>query len=263
MNRKLAIVIALLAVFLLAAGQALAETTISLEPANAQREVGGKVRVHIYVNDAANLLSMGVKVTFNPAVLQVVEAHKFEKDADGNIVWLMDADGDPATTDDQYNNPAVEIDNTSGTVTMIGGHLTGSSTAGLNGKILLGWIVFEAIANGTSNLHVDLAKYGHDGPSNKTFDNFVNVDKTVDEPTNVPGDLGVICVIANACEGDVNSDGVVNAGDTFLFRKALPSQFGGDNYSPCLDMNGDGVINAGDTFIFRHDLPRNDCPACP
>ncbi len=262
MNKKLAIMIGLLAVFLMIGGQALAATTISLEPSNAQREVGGKVRVHIYVNDAVSLLSMGVKVTFDPTVLQVVEAHKFEKDADGNIIWLMDADGDPATADDQYNNPAVEIDNTGGTVTMIGGHLTGSSTTGLTGKVLLGWIVFQAVGNGTSNLHIDLAKYGPGGPADKTFDNFVNVDKTVDEPTNVPGDLGVICVLSGACEGDINASGKIFYDDYALFNAAWGSKFGDENYNPACDLDADGHVFYSDYAIFNSDWGKS-CDSCP
>ncbi len=262
MNKKIVFLIGLLAVFLMIGGQALAATTISLEPANAQREVNGKVRVHIYVNDASSLLSMGVKVTFDPDVLQVVEAHKFEKDADGNIIWLMDADGDSATTDDQYNNPAVEIDNTSGTVTMIGGHLTGSSTTGLTGKVLLGWIVFQAVGNGTSNLHVDLAKYGPGGSADKTFDNFVNVDKTVDEPINVPGDLGVICVLNDACIADNNGNGYVDMGDFGLLRNAMGSSFPDERYDPKYDGNGNGSIDMGDFGILRAEMGKT-CQSCP
>jgi hypothetical protein len=49
---------------------------IVLEPANVQREVGGKVRVHIYAANAIDLISMGVKVSFDPSVLQVQNASK-------------------------------------------------------------------------------------------------------------------------------------------------------------------------------------------
>ncbi len=233
--------------------------TIVLEPANAQREVGGKVRVHIYADNADTLISMGVQVSFDPAILQVVDAKKYEVFEDG---WVMDADGSDATTDDQYTTPAVEIDNINGTVTMIGGRLIGSSTEGLSGKVLLGLVVFEAIANGTSNLNVDLGKYHPNDPAD-TFDNFVTVGGTVDEPTNVPGDLGVICVVSElACEGDVNGDGVVNPLDAFIFKNAFPSAFGESNYNSICDLNGDGAINPLDAFIFKTDFPRSNCPSC-
>ena len=189
---------------------------ISLEPATFQREVGGKARVQIFANNANTLISMGVKVSFNSNVVQVLNASKWE---DLNSGWLMDADGDPLTTNDQYATPPVEVVNDDGsgigTVTMFGGRLTGLSTQGLDGKVLLGWIDFETVGIGDSNLNVDLAKYHPEHPAKK-FDNFVDYNggtPLVDEPTNVPGDLGAICARNNACEYDLNLDGVVNGLD--------------------------------------------------
>jgi len=77
-------------------------STISLEPSAAQRVPGGLVRVNIFVENAVDLISMGVKVSFDPAVVQAETASKYEDVAGG---WLMDDDGDPATTGDQYANP--------------------------------------------------------------------------------------------------------------------------------------------------------------
>jgi hypothetical protein len=95
---------------------------------------------------------------------------------------------------------------------MIGGRLTGSSTQGLSGKVLLGWIVFEAIGNGVSRLNVDLGKY-HPEHSNKTFVNFAKLDQSTDEPSNVSADLGVICVLNNACYADTDGDNDVDQTD--------------------------------------------------
>jgi hypothetical protein len=230
---------------------------IMLEPAKAQREVNGAVRVHVYATGVSELISMGVKVSFNPSVLQVTSAKKNEDFSTG---FVMDADGNPATTNDQYVTPPVEIDNTNGSVTMIGGRLIGNSTTGLTGqKVLLGWIVFKGVAAGNSNLSVDLGRYNTSGG---TFVNFAKLSGVADEPTNVPASLGVVCVVANACEGDVDGNGAVNAGDNLAFRNAFPSQFGDGKYSPAYDMNGDGAVNAGDRLIFRPDFPRNDCPVC-
>ena len=39
---------------------------IVLEPANVSREMGDKVRVRIYADNAVSLVSMGVKVSFDP-----------------------------------------------------------------------------------------------------------------------------------------------------------------------------------------------------
>ncbi len=232
--------------------------TVSIEPNKAQREIGGKIRVHIYANDADSLISMGVKVTFDPTVLEVVEASKYE-DLDNG--WLMDADGSASTTDDQHNDPAVEIDNSTGTVIMIGGHLKGTSTVGLSGKVLLGWIVFQAKANGNSDIQVDLGKYHPEHPA-KTFDNFVKRDGTVDEPTNVPGNLGVICVMEGACKGDTNGNGTVGFDDYAKFNAAWNSSFGDPNYDPACDVDGDGSIFYSDFAAFNSDWGKV-CPACP
>ncbi len=232
-------------------------TTITLEPSTAQRKIGGKIRMHVYVNDAISLISMGVKVSFDPSVLQVVEASKYENVVDG---WLMDGDGDPATTGDQYNNPAVDIDNTAGTVAMFGGHLTGTSTVGLNGKVLLGWIVFEAVGNGDSQINLDLFKYHPDDPVEK-FNNFVNLDGSVDEPTNIPGQLGMICVLDDACVGDINSSGRVFYDDYALFNAAWNTQFGDENYNPACDLDGDGRIFYSDYALFNADWNKS-CSSC-
>lgn len=230
---------------------------ISLEPDNAQREIGGKVRVHIYANDAVNLVSMGVKVSFDKDVLQVESAFKNEEDSDTG--WVMDADdGD---LDHQYRTPAVEIDNVNGTVTMVGGNIKGDSTTGLSGEILLGWIVFEAIADGNSNLEVDL---GRENPApNETYNNFVNLDGTIAEPTNVPGNLGIICVVDGACYADVDGDSDVDMMDTFKFKQASPSSFGASNYNPAADFDADGDVDMMDIFKFKNGSPRSDCPSCP
>jgi len=237
---------------------------IVLEPNNAQREIGGKVRVHIYADPAASLISMGVKVTFDPAVLQVNSAEKYEAFADG---WVMDADGSDSSTDDQYTTPAVEIDNTSpsGTVTMIGGRLMGSSTTGLpitGTRVLLGWIVFEAIDYGTSNLNVYLAKY-HSNHDTDTFDNFVQVDGTVDEPNNVPGDLGTICVLADACTGTINENDSVDMGDFSIIRAAMGTSFPSSGYNLLADLNGNGTVDMADFSIVRAEMGASECPSCP
>ena len=49
----------------------------------------------------------------------------------------------------------------------------------------------------------------------------------------------------NACDGDLNNDGIVNAGDLGLFRSVFYTT------DPDGDFNGDGIINAGDLGMFR------------
>jgi len=234
---------------------------IVLEPANAQRKVGGKVRVHLYADNAESLLSMGVKVSFNPAIVQAVSVEKYAVNSDTG--WVMDGDGDPSTTTDQYRTPDVEIDNTNGSVVMIGGNLKGTSTTGLSGKVLLGWIVFNAVGKGVSNLNVDVAKYHPNHPTS-TFDNFVKVGGTVDEPTNVPANMGVVCVAANVCEGNYEgSDTDVDRRDRAIFNSAYGSLYPAPEYDWRCDFDGDGDVDRGDRKIFNKDYGRVDCPLCP
>lgn len=232
---------------------------IQLEPANAQREIGGKVRVHIYANSAVDLISMGIKIAFDPAVLQVTDASKYEDDADTG--WVMDADGSAATTGDQYRPTEVDVDNTNGTVIMLGGNINGQSTTGFSGKVLLGWIVFKAIGNGNSYLNVDRAKYHPEHPT-ETFDNFVSRDGSVDEATNVPGGLGIICVADGVCVGNINGNSSVDMADFGIVRSAMGQVFPAPGYIVTADLNANGSIDMADFGIVRAQMGTSSCPDC-
>ena len=133
-------------------------------------------------------------------------------------------------------------------------------TTGLTGKVLLGWIVFKAIGNGNSNIHID---FGRVNPNaGETYDNFVNLDGTVEDSTIVTGNLGMICVMSGACYADNDGDSDVDMMDSLNFRKASPSTFGASNYNPAADIDGDGDIDMMDSLRFRNGSPRSDCPAC-
>lgn len=233
---------------------------LELEPSIAVRGIGQKIRVKIYVNNADSLISMGVRVSFNPSVFQVVAA---DKNTDFDQGWLMDVDGNPGTGNDQYTLPAVTIDNQVGNVTMIGGRSIGGTTQSLSGRVLLGWIDFNAIAIGISSLNVDLAKY-HPQHPDQTFDNFVKVGGSVDEPTNIGTDLGKICVADNPCPSDFNVDGVVDEMDRSKFGEDWRRT---DCNAPLLencecDLNGDGRCDMNDWLKFSEDWGRIDCPTC-
>ena len=249
-------------VVVLLASTAAHALTLSVEPNKVQRAVPGKARVLIYANNATALISMGIKVTFNPAILQVDPALT-GKYVDFNNGWMMDGDGNPATTNDQYTTPVIEIDNVNGSVTMIGGRLTGPSTTALSGKVLIGWITFTAKGNGTAALKVDLAKYHPSHPS-QTFDNFVNLNGTVDEPTNKDTDLGWIYVGADACEANFDGNQSINFTDLAKIR----TEFGRTDCNQpgklCYgDINGDGAVNFTDLAITRSEFGRTDCPSLP
>lgn len=255
-------IVVLFVVLLLAVGQAHA-LTVAVVPADARIPEGCRVSVDIYADDALNLISMGLKITFDPAVVQVVSAVKSD-------AFVMDADGDlVGTTNDQYRTPAVEIDNTGGSVTMIGGRLIGTTTTGLSGEVLLGTIVFEGLVNGNSNIEVDLAKYHPNHPTD-TFDNFVNLtppDGEVDEPTNLYADqypnsgavLGSICV---KMDGDADGNGVVNILDKVAVRNAF-GQTCDPPGSIDADVDCNGVVNILDKVMVRNAFGQTGVSCVP
>jgi hypothetical protein len=251
-------VAAFLAVFFLWAGFSYA-LDVTIEPSAAQREVNGKVRVHIYATDAINLISFGIKITFNPAVLQVDSADKYYN-IDTLAGWLMDADGSGGTKADQYFTPNVVIDNPGGSVTMIGGRLTGATTTGLSGKVLLGYVVFNAKANGNTNIALSVAKP-------PLFDNFVGLSPpTVYDgdiaPVSNPENKGIICVAVGARPGDVNANGAVDAADFAELRAAIGKAYPDPAYNVKADLNGNGAVDAADFAILRVNIGK-PILACP
>jgi len=257
MRLKIGIIFSVCMAVFLTAGMASALDLVVV-PETAQRQVGNPVRVQIWAENASAIISMGIKVSFDPAVLQATGAAKNEDFSEG---FLMDADGDSGTTDDQYVTPLVEIDNTAGTVTMIGGRLIGDSTTGLGPEVLLGWIDFNPIANGSTNVSVDLAH------NNTTFVNFAGLPSgDSQDPGSLPANLGWIYVGADACEADYNADFKVDAIDADGFRNDFGDTTCLGLGNICLaDMNGDGKVDAIDADLFRGDFGRtetgsNSCP---
>lgn len=194
---------------------------VSIETSNPEVAEQSQFEIAIYADDASDLISMGVAVTFDPDILRVITATKNQDPTTG---FILDPDGDPGTTADQISEPAVKIDNTAGTVTMVGGRMMGSTTTGLSGKVLLGSITFEGLQIGSSNIHVDLANYHPEHPA-KTFANFVTITGTVDEPTNL-GDLAAIAILS-----DQDLDGLPDSHETGIYGT-----------DPSLaDTDGDGI----------------------
>ena len=220
---------------------AFAQLEVTINPSKAQREVGGKVWVDIFISGVTEpLLSYGIKVNFNPSVLQVVAA---EKNTD---IWKFEDNGFTST------KPDVVIDNGAGEVMMIGGRLKPGVTGD---NILLGHIVFEGTNLGVSSITVGLAK-----PD--PYENFVDENEVLhDDEITFP--TGLICIVEDACEGDINGDGYINNIDMLYLRRALPSSHGDSRYNAAADLNGDGYINNIDALILRRELPRVDCPNCP
>lgn len=226
---------------LFAAGQVLAQgMSVSLDPSYAQRLPGGKVRVHIVLSGAQDLLSMGVKVSFDPDVLQVASAEK------NTSVWRF-AELEP---EPEAYLPEVEVDNENGTVTMIGGRLK----PGVSGQVLLGWIVFDCVGGGQAQVMV--------GPARPApYDNFVSEDGTVHD-ANITFSGATVCVTDDACEGDLDGDRDVDSDDMDVFRAAFGAVAGSPAYNPACDLDADGDVDADDLDVLRVDFGRANCPAC-
>jgi hypothetical protein len=243
---------------LLLAGSSFA-LDVSIEPNVAQRAIEGQVRVHIFATSAVDLISFGLTVTYDENVLEVVEASKYEDLTNG---WVMDADGLPGSVpDDQHTDPPVDT-STPGIVKMIGGRLTGTATAGLNGKVLLGWIVFKGKSGvtGTSDISIDLAN-----PA--PYDNFVGISTTpapVYDGDITPGQRATICIrdASSAREGDIDGDGNVFYSDYAVLSAAWNSQFGDANYNPAADLDGDGIVFYSDYALLSADWNQAVTP-CP
>ena len=223
-----------------------AQPSVSLNPSYAQRNCGGKVRMHIEMSGATNLLSMGIKVTFDPSLLQVESAEK------NTEVWKFE----PLEPNPEAYLPEVEIDNVNGVVKMIGGRLK----PGVSGDVLLGWIVFKCSETNTraAEVNVELANAS-------PYNNFVREDGTVDDES-IVFTGATICIvdpeINPACEGDFNNNYAVDGADFFRFRKANGAVFPAANYDPAADFNANGAVDGSDFFLFRQDNGRTDCPIC-
>lgn len=228
--------------------------TVRLDPIDVDRAPGSQIRVFIWADAAVDLISMGVKVSFEPTLLQVVGAAKYEDAVNG---WVL-TDGTNV-----YTNPAVVFDNDIGFVQFIGGHFTGAGTVGLNGSVLLGWIDFQAkdSMTGSSDLTVSLA---YDNPG---YLHFVKANGSPDEPQNIPAVLSTIYVGADACEGDITGlAGVADNAVNFLDLGLMKSKFF-DNCGELplgqvctADLNGDGSVNFLDLGLMKADFFRTDCP---
>ena len=234
---------------------------IVLQPAYIQRAPGSDVRVNILTDGATDFISMGIRVSFDPAVLQAaaVATGETQKYVDFDTGWLMDADGSDATTDDQYDTPLVVVDNTAGTVTMIGGRLMGTSTDGLDNPVI-GWITFTVVGSDgdSSNLSVGLAHAG-----SADYQHFVQLDGTPVDASFTPAARGAICVAADPCDGNVNSDDRANVADLGFVKQEFGRIDCHDPGPGCrADINNDGRVNVADLGKLKADFGRIDCQ-CP
>ena len=190
--------------------------------------------VYIYADiNSLNILSAGVKLTYNPSELTITSAEKNES------VWFLG--------NESYMDPDIS---TPGEVVIICGKLDTSDGGahaldGVSGdRVLLGKVLFDRTESSMPfipTLSIDYGKLGPEG----NYKNFVATDKTVldDEASGVA--FGSITVKER---GDANGDGIVNFQD-MLFIKDYTQNGGND--TPFADCNKDGVINFQDMLCVK------------
>ncbi|MGA1824846.1 MAG: hypothetical protein ACMUIP_09285 [bacterium] len=224
--------------------------SLEVNPARASRNVNGKIRIHINLKGAVNLLSCGVTVTYDPLKLGADEANT-SKNED---IWVMEGDSV------SYTDPAVEFDHTNGKIKIKGGRLTG-----FTGDTRIGSVTFNCLTRTTDttpavvNIELNPAPY----------DDFVDADGTVlDSTITTPLPSCVICIVdpgagdPQACETDANGDGLI----TNLEKVKVIQAFNHDDpdpaYNPAVDCNGDGRITNLEKIMTIQDFNRQDCPKC-
>jgi len=191
--------------------------------------------VYIYADITNPILSYGVKVGFNTDDLEVESAEKNETD------WYFGS----GTTTYEYMGP--EIDNTAGTVVIIGGKLdTADPTAGVSGdRILLGKVTFNRLSSNTPSITLDFARDG----------DFANFVKPTDPPTvlddQTTPEEGVGFTVTVRERGDANADGTIDIRDLRTLRQAIGSP---ENASVWVDCNGDENVDIRDVRCLRQKI---------
>ena len=233
MNRKRVIMIGLLAVFLLAAGQALAQVTVWGEGAWTDTDV--QINIYASIPEAEALRSFGVRLIYDPDELTFDQA----KSSKNENEWYL---GDGSNNEPYMDPTDVDLGGGQHAVITIGGILDTNDTVKkvFGDRVLLAtiWFTRPAGSSGPLSTAPTLA-LGKPDP----FKNFV-----VDTTTVLDG--SVVFNSVNVFErGDANGDGSINALDAAAIRDIFFT--GGGTYYCYADCNDDGSINALDFACVR------------
>ena len=232
---------------LFSAGGASADPSVTLDPTYAQRlfhDSNGdkeKTRIHINLSGASDLLNFSVKVTYDPAKLNILEYHV------NDAVW-----------DFVQNGYFKEHDL----------FMFGASSTPVTGNVLIGWLVVEHSgglddAPAFTTLNIELA-----GETGSGFDNFVtSAFVVVDGSVDFSGAKASLCIPnhfdTDACQGDFDGDGDVDQDDYDRFYAAYPSTYPDAAYDPAADLDADGDVDDDDKATFDADHNRTlPCPVC-
>jgi Dockerin type I domain len=225
------------------------------------------LEVYIYADiNVPQVLSFGVRLTYNPSELRVRSAEK-------NVIFPAGSGHPPYTSnpalwelgdDVAYKDrPLPDYTTHSDAVIIIGGKLDElTPTAGVTGeRVFLGKVTFEpAVASAPIPPAPTLSLTYAVGNGSDTYKNFVRYDE-------VDGD-GVVIDSADssgvyfrpinvtapgldiARRGDANADGVMNVNDIIQLKRVI----GNSNLPPWTDCNKDGVVNVNDIIWLKRNL---------
>jgi hypothetical protein len=186
--------------------------------------------------DGDNLISGGIKISYDPSKLSSPIAEKNED------VWFF---GTESGTKYTYMDP--ELDESAGTITYIVGKLDEDDpTAGVSGeRVVIGTVTFERSASddpcagddpaGYYGLDLELGRGGE-------YENFVSTSGDL-----MDNSAGKGTIIA-AERGDANADCNISTADYIAARNLI----GSDNPPPYADCNRDGKVSTADYICIRN-----------
>ncbi|MCD6185392.1 MAG: hypothetical protein J7K84_06340 [Deltaproteobacteria bacterium] len=185
----------------------------------AYTETGFAVYIYADIN-GPNILSAGVKLTYDTSELTVTSAEKNES------VWFLGGES--------YMDPDIS---TPGEVVFILGKLDNADpAAGVSGeRVLLGKAVFTRNTTNAPSVTLSL------GRTTGTYNNFVATDATV-----LDGSVNFIAATV-VQRGDANADGVITFADMSKVRAMITN----NEFTIYADCNIDGVITFADMSCIR------------
>ena len=200
-------------------------TKFSLSTGATQVDIGATFTVYFKVEDVTDLAGWQTDITFDPAVVRA------KKVTEGSFL---------KRGDEETFFKGGDIKNGQGKV--IGVQAVRTSEDGVSGQGTLLSVRFLAKAAGKTRLSL------------RNFHAGSNAGEAIS------GSLLDIIVNVVGPAWDVNEDGVTNAKDVKLVRKALGQS---SPVNPRTDVNGDGIVNGKDLAVVTAHLGEGEAPAAP
>lgn len=225
-------------------GSAFAQVTVYAEGAYTAT----KLKVYVYADADEALVSFGVKLTYNPAILELDESSCLTRN---NDVWYF---GNPSDEGTIYETPNAgpDVNSTEGSVVFVGGKLdsTEEIQTGVSAgtRILLGIVTFTnaegvdltTVTDTDRTVGVALGKGG-------AYVNFASLSGNEQDSS---ADIRATAEIH--ARGDANADGAVTGADRTTLKYYLTN--GIDIIHPWIDCNDDGLITGADRACVKYIL---------